>query len=131
VKASGFAKHAGGSSAIEFGITAPVFIMLVVGIMEGGRLLWTQLGLQHGAEMAARCSAVNKTLCGSISAVQEYASQRSLGVNPPTSAFSVETPPCGIQVKANFTYEFISYYFGAPSIALTAQSCVPPRLFPA
>jgi hypothetical protein len=112
VKALLFARHQGGASAIEFGITAPVFIMLLIGITEGGRLMWTQLGLQHGAEMAARCSVVNKALCGSVTTVQEYASQRSLGVNPPASTFSVETLPCGVQVRAIYNYEFVAYYFG-------------------
>lgn len=116
------------TSAIEFAIVGPVFIMLLVGMAEGGVLLWTQLGLQHGTEMAARCSSVNKTVCGTPSAIQEYAAQRSLGVNPPASTFSVESPACGIQVKANYNYQFVSTNFGTASIVLTAQSCVPQRL---
>ena len=123
-----FLKDERGTSAIEFAIVGPVFIMLVVGMTEAGVLLWTQLGLQHGAEMAARCSTVDKTLCGTASAVQQYAAQRSLGVNPPASTFSVDSPACGIQVTANYTYQFVSSYFGTASIVLTAQSCVPQRL---
>ena len=102
--------------------------MLAVGMTEAGVILWTQLGLQHGVEMAARCSSVNTTLCGSPSAIQNYAAERSLGVNPPASTFTVNSPACGIQVSANYTYQFVSTYFGAPSIVLTAQSCVPQRL---
>lgn len=66
-----------GASAVEFAITAPVFFAVVFGIIEGGLLLWTQLGLQHGAEMAARCAAVNKTMCNNSSAVQNFAVQNS------------------------------------------------------
>lgn len=117
-----------GTSAIEFAIVGPVFIMLAVGMTEAGVILWTQLGLQHGVEMAARCSSVNTTLCGSPSAIQDYAAQRSLGVNPPASTFTVNSNGCGIQVSASYTYQFASTYFGAPSIVLTAQSCVPQRL---
>lgn len=123
-----FLKSEEGTSAIEFAITGPVFIMLLVGLSEGGLLLWRQLGLQHGAEMAARCSVVNKTACGTPSGIQEYAAQRTLGMNPPASTFTVATLPCGVQVKANYTYQFASSYFGAPSIELTAQSCVPQPL---
>jgi Flp pilus assembly protein TadG len=123
-----FLKAEDGTSAIEFAIVGPVFIMLLVGMTEGGVLLWTQLGLQHGAEMAARCSSVNKTICGTPSAVQEYAAQRSLGVNPPASTFSVDSPACGIQVTANYNYQFVSMNFGTASLVLTAQSCVPQRL---
>ena len=52
-----------GASALEFGLTAPVFFLLLFGVIEVGLLFWTQIGLQHGAEMAARCASVNSTLC--------------------------------------------------------------------
>jgi len=128
MKRARFLRAEEGTSAIEFAIVGPVFLMLLIGITEGGVLLWTQLGLQHGAEMAARCSTVNKTICGTPSAIQEYAVQRSLGVNPPASTFSVESPACGIQVSANYNYQFVSTNFGTASMVLTAQSCVPQRL---
>jgi Flp pilus assembly protein TadG len=128
MKRGGFFRREEGTSAIEFAITAPVLFMLIIGGVEGAILLWTQLGLQHGAEMAARCSTVNKTLCNNAAATKDYAVQRSLGVNPPASVFSVDTLGCGIQVSASYTYEFVSGYFGSPSVVLTAQACVPQRL---
>src|SRR5262245_58124959 len=36
-----------GVSAVEFGLTAPAFFMLIAGILECGLLLWTQVSLQH------------------------------------------------------------------------------------
>lgn len=113
-----------GTTAIEFGITAPAFFFLLFAIIEGGLLLWTQLGLQHGSEMAARCAGVNKTLCGNSSAIAAYASQQAYGINPPSSAFSVATESCGVAVKANYTFNFIIKGLG-PKIELTAQSCFP------
>ena len=52
-----------GAAAIEFGLTAPFFFVAVFGIVNAGILLWTQLGLQHGTEMASRCASVNAILC--------------------------------------------------------------------
>jgi Flp pilus assembly protein TadG len=114
-----------GATAVEFGLTAPVFFMMLFGIIEGGLLLWTQLGLQHGVEMAVRCAAINKTVCGNTSNIQNFAVQQAYGLNPPPSTFSVGTSGCGTIVTAAYTFNFITTYFGTPTIQLNAQSCFP------
>ena len=111
-----------GATAVEFGMTAPIFFMLLFGVIEGGRLLWTQVALQHGAEMAARCASIgNTTLCPSV---KDYAAQETLGLHPPSSVFTV-TPGTETCVKANYTFTFFTAYSGTPSLSLSAQSCVP------
>lgn len=114
-----------GVTAVEFALTAPIFFMVVFGVVEGGLLLWTQVGLQHGVEVAARCASVNSTLCGSPSAIQTYAAQQSFGLNPSPSNFTVTTPACGNQVSANFTFPFAAYFPATPPLALSAQACFP------
>jgi Flp pilus assembly protein TadG len=114
-----------GAAAVEFGLTAPMFFMFLFGIIESGLLMWTQTGLQHGAEMAARCASINTTICGDVSSIQTYAAQQAFGLNPPPTTFTVSSPACGKQVSASYTYQFIATYFGAPSLTLTAQSCFP------
>jgi hypothetical protein len=99
--------------------------MLVAGIIVFGLLLWIQMGLQHGVERAARCASVNSSLCGSVTAIQNYAAQQALGLNLPASTFSVSTPTCGNQVSATYTFNFITTYFSNSSLALSAQSCFP------
>jgi Flp pilus assembly protein TadG len=69
-----FLMHIGGATAVEFSLTAPVFFAVVFGLVDCGLLLWTQLGLQHATELAARCASVNKTLCADATAVKTYAS---------------------------------------------------------
>ena len=113
------------TTAVEFGITAPVFVMAIFGILECGTLLWTQLGLQHGAQMAARCASINPGVCASADAIKAYAVQQAYGLTLPSSAFTPSTASCGKQVSASYTYQFVSHYFGGPSVTLTAQSCFP------
>jgi Flp pilus assembly protein TadG len=115
----------GGATAVEFAITAPVFFVLLFGILEGGLLVWTQIGLQHGAEAAARCASINSTACGTTATIQNYAAQNAFGMTIDPTSFSVTTPACGNQVSATHTFVFASGYFGAPSLTLTAQSCFP------
>jgi len=114
-----------GTAAIEFAMTMPVFFMIIFGIIEGGILLWAQVGLQHGVEMAARCASVNTAVCGSASTTQTFAAQQTNGFNPPASTFTVSTPACGTLVAASYKYTFVSFYFGKPSVTLTARSCFP------
>ncbi len=114
-----------GATAVEFGITAPFFVAILFGIIEGSLLVWTQLGLQHATEMAAQCASINTGTCGSSTTVQNYAVQQALGLTVPASTFTLTTPGCGNQVNASYTYRFITSYFGTPSLTITAQSCFP------
>ncbi len=114
-----------GASAVEFGLTAPLFFMMIAGVINCGLLLWMQVGLQHGAEMAARCASINTSMCGSVADIQEYAAQQSFGLNPPASTFTATTPACGNQVSASYSFQSITAYFGMPTLTLTARSCFP------
>ncbi|MGH6708775.1 MAG: TadE/TadG family type IV pilus assembly protein [Bradyrhizobium sp.] len=113
-----------GTTAIEFALTAPVFFLFLFGIIEIGLLLWTQIGIQHGAEMAARCASINSTLCPSATAVKSYATQQSFGLTLPSSTFSYSTPACGNQVNATYTFQFPAI-LGLSPLNLTAQACFP------
>lgn len=57
-RAASFAASCGGTAVIEFALLAPVFLMLLFGSIEFGRLLWTQQALQQVAIAGARCMAV-------------------------------------------------------------------------
>jgi Flp pilus assembly protein TadG len=108
---------------------APLFLALTVGVVEVGLLMWIQLGLQHGVEMAARCATINTTLCNSTSDIQNFAAQNAYGLNPPGSAFTVSSPPaspCGNQVTASYNFNWVTdYFFASPSLTLSARSCYP------
>ena len=115
-----------GASALEFGLTAPVFFLLLFGVIEVGLLFWTQIGLQHGAEMAARCASVNSTLCpnGNPDTITSYATQQAFGLNLPSSTFNYSTPACGNQVTASYDFQFPGFFNVAP-LTLIAQACFP------
>ena len=115
-----------GTSALEFALTAPVFFLFVFGVIEVGLLLWTQIGLQHGAEMAARCASINATLCpnSNPSAIAGYATQQALGLSLPASTFTHSTPTCGNQVNASYSFQFPGIIPLDP-LTLTAQACFP------
>ena len=114
-----------GNTAVEFAIVLPVFLLLVLGIIEFGRLLWTQSTLQHAVEAAARCATVNTSLCGTASQVQSFAAGEVFGQSVPASTFSLTTPSCGTQVSASLPFSFVVPKLFPYKITLTAQSCHP------
>ena len=125
MKRMSFCRDTAGSSAVELSLTAPFFFALLFGLIEGGLVLWTQLGLQHATAMAARCASIDVSTCKDSGTVQSYAVQQSFGVNPPASTFSFSTPICGNQVSATYQFNFVTTYFGTPSLTLSALSCFP------
>jgi Flp pilus assembly pilin Flp len=137
-----------GATLVEFTVVLPVFLSLTFGITQAGLMLWTQVGLQHGVEMASRCASLsdiaikygglnptaNPTPCYTLkssatanaSTVKSFAASNSWGINPPASAFSVDSAslgcPDGNLVTATYPFTAIHYLF---SITLTARSCYP------
>ena len=120
-----FFRQADGASAVEFGLVAPVFFAALIGALELGVLFWTNLGLQHATERAARCASVNRTLCGSETAIKSYAASQVFGLTVAASDFAVTQPVCGFQVSATHEFRFVVANFGIPSMQLTASSCFP------
>lgn len=57
-----------GVTALEFAVVAPVLMMLMLGTIEFGRLLWTMQGLQMTAVEAARCMGILASSCASSGA---------------------------------------------------------------
>jgi TadE-like protein len=134
-----------GAAFLETALTLPAFLLLTFGLLQAGLMLWTQVGLQHGVDMAARCASVNDaafyagfttsrcfpgTLPNAVTSdmIKSYAAKNSFGVNPPASAFTVnQGVSCGIgtgnQVIASFKFDLMHTYIFSPT--LRAQSCYP------
>jgi Flp pilus assembly protein TadG len=74
-----------GTAAVELAILAPLLLVFLLGIVEFGRLMWTQAALQFAVEAAARCYTIDTT-CTSVSATQAYASQQAFGLTVASSA---------------------------------------------
>ena len=113
---------------VEFALTLPLFSVLLFGAVESGLMLWTQLGLQHGVQQAARCATVNATLCGDETAIKNYAVGAAYGLSVPPETFAYVSTGCGNEVTANYAYRFLTgqlVFAGTASVAITARSCFP------
>lgn len=112
-----------GASAVEFAIILPLLLMLVFGIMEFGRALWTQNALHYSVEQAARCATVDTTTCGTASQIASYAAGLA-GAGFASSVFTATVAACGNLVAASFPIQFHIPFLNY-SLTLTARSCYP------
>jgi Flp pilus assembly protein TadG len=120
-----WAKSCNGATAVETAIVLPAFLLLIFAIVEAGRIFWTQSSLQYAVEAAARCAAVNTTLCGSTSSIQTYAAAQAVGVNVSSSSFNVSLPSCGHQISISYSFTLVVTELFPGGITLKAQSCHP------
>lgn len=114
-----------GTSAIEMAIVFPVFLLMVLGIFEFGRALWTQSLLDYAVQTAARCGAVDSIDCKSTTDTINYAVQQSAPLTPPSSDFSASLQNCGSQVTASLPFSFVVPALFPFNITLSAQACYP------
>lgn len=78
MKAKRLAGDARGATAVEFALLAPVFLLLLCGIVEVGRLLWAKQVLTEVAYSAARCAAIGAG-CKTAAEIQSFAATRAIG----------------------------------------------------
>jgi Flp pilus assembly protein TadG len=55
----------GGAAAVEFAAVLGPLLLLIFGVFEFGRLLWTREALQETAIAGARCMGLSATACAS------------------------------------------------------------------
>jgi len=114
-----------GNTAVEFALVFPVFILMVLGIFETGRALWTQSLLNYAVQSAARCGAIDTATCGSSTATVTYAVQNSSPLTVPNADFTVSNPACGNQVSVAFPFTTIVPQLLPFDVTLSAQACYP------
>lgn len=91
----------GATAIIEFAFAAPLFLMLIFGIAEYCRLLWTMQALQQVAIDGARCMAIPQSACasaGSYNATNTTSHIRQVG-----NQWGISIPTAGVSLAANAT----------------------------
>jgi Flp pilus assembly protein TadG len=114
-----------GISALEFAMLLPLFLSLVIGLMQFGQVMWTQSALQHAVAMAARCASINAATCGTPAQIRDYAVTQAYGLTVPAATFTASTLACGNQVLASFPFTLDIPLVPLPAVTLSARSCYP------
>lgn len=110
-----------GTAAIEFGLVAPVFFALVLGIIDVGRYMWTLNTMQYAIDDAIRAGVVQQMTPEDVEArVKETLAHLSAG------GLTVEALPTSstLEVTAQATYAFlfpISSFVPSTTISLRSE----------
>lgn len=97
-----------GAAVVEFAVVAPLFFLLILGMIEFGRMLMVQQVLTNASREGARRAVLDKATTQEIStAVQDYLSSSGIpgatvtvSPNPPSSASYGE--PVSVTVSVPF-----------------------------
>jgi Flp pilus assembly protein TadG len=127
-----------GATAVEFALVVPMFLMLVFGAIEFGRLLWTEQALQETAIAGARCVAIaqgsnpTNSPCAS-GGTNTYITNVAKGWGLALASISPTTPAsggCAGLSQVTLTSTFSSgvanlIKLSTGGITLTASACYP------
>ena len=135
-----------GATAVEFALVVPMFLMLVFGAIEFGRILWTKQALQETAVAGARCMAIAQGTKpnGSCASSGSYSSSsattyvqnvaKGWGLSVPSSGVALNNAAsCGgttgfSQVTLTSTFNSVVpqlIELSTGGITLTASACYP------
>lgn len=122
-----------GVTAVEFALVAPVFMMLLFGLIEGGRMLWLKQTLNEVAFSTARCMSVG-TDCPTLAQQRAYAVTRAAGYGVTIAAADITiTANTSCDGNANANRIAITERFNSPVLGLlpmlpstvAAHACFP------
>jgi TadE-like protein. len=118
--------HAG-TTAVEFALVLPLLLMLLLGGLEMGRLIWFDSALGWAAEQAARCATIDPARCREERAIREAAeaalSALGVPVPPGTAALAFAPAPCGVLITLRLDYTPLVPAFAPLTPRLSASAC--------
>jgi Flp pilus assembly protein TadG len=102
-------KQRAGAAVVEFALVAPIFIMLVLGIIEFGRGVLVQQVITNATREGAREAALPESTVSSVKAkVVEFLADSSIDISP--SSVSVNPNPAAVidneQIKVSVQVPF-------------------------
>lgn len=137
----GFGLARGGATAVEFALVIGPFLLLMFGVIEFGRLMWTRQALQQAAMAGARCAGVLNSSCASSGAfssantvtyVQGLSSGWGITLTTSNITATNSTTCAGVsgfsQVAISYTFQTpVAVLIGLPSAGypLTVSACFP------
>lgn len=112
-----------GTTAVEFAIIAPVFILLTIGTIGLCFALFLVGSLHFAVEDGARCASVKTTICTDATTTIAYTRSRYMGPNV-SPTFTYAAAACGNTVSGSISY---SMDVGLKTfvIPISATACFP------
>jgi Flp pilus assembly protein TadG len=111
-----------GVAAIEFGMIAPIFFGLLLGVVDVGRYMWTLNTMQYAIDQAVRAGVVQKL---SDDVIEEQVKASLAGLNADAVVVAVDSSGASsLSITADTTYAFlfpISSFMDSTTISLRTE----------
>lgn len=121
-----------GATLVEYAIVMPLAVVLILAVIDAGRLMLSYTALARAVDIAARCASVDSATCGSAAATEAYAATQAPSLDTTLVTFTASSPACGRQVSGTLAFRFVTPWqavaapFGVTdSLALTSIACYP------
>ena len=101
-----FFRDRSGNTAVEFAMILPIFLAVVFGMIEFGRLLWIRNTMEYAAETAARWGGVNTSKTNAE--IAAYATGKLIGVDTTGITFTANASSSNVSVTGTHTYSIIT-----------------------
>ena len=119
-----------GSVVVEASLTFLIFIVLILGIMDFGRIIWTYTTIAEGAREATRYAIVHGASSGhqaTVADIQGIVTSRTIGLSAADLTTTVTFTPdqtAGSTAKVAITYNFrpVAPYIPSGTISLKSTS---------
>lgn len=115
------------AAALEFGIVAPVLILILVAVMEFGRLHFVRNSIEYAAEQTARWAIVNTA--ATDSQLQAKALQQFDSVSAGTAVVLIDRDSANglnfLTVTITHDFQFLVDFTGMGTLPLRGEARVP------
>jgi Flp pilus assembly protein TadG len=112
-----------GTAAIEFALVLPAYLLLVLGIIELGFIMWGYAALEYGASYGARYAFVNPSKTNQQ--IQDYALSRIAFNTSNFTYTATSVSGASVDVDGTFTYTFIYLPFNPVTIRTHVHQLLP------
>lgn len=112
-----------GAVAVEFGLLLPLFLILILCVVEFGRAYNAQVSVTHAAREAARTMAVTGVWSKAEKAARDSAPSLEPALLSLTPTPATCTPGSMMSVAASYDFGFVSGYFGN-DITITGKAAM-------
>jgi len=120
-----FAVEERGASAAEFALVLPLFLLLILGVLHMGFLLYATSCMHSAVEVAARCASVRKTTdCTNAATTQAFAASNYSGPGIGQTFVHTVDANCGNRVTGTGNYVMTTGIYN-PTVAISATACFP------
>lgn len=135
-RAAGFFRDCNGATAVEFALVVGPLLLLFLGVIEVGRLMWLGHALDEVAMAGARCigihapgCAVNEQIVPAMATVFVQQAAQGWGlVLQPEDVSLATSEGCGVEtgfLRVALTFRFDSVLPGLAGTQLDAEACFP------